>query len=103
MTVLRIATFNIENFDETKPGERPSLSERIALMRPQITRLRADIVCFQEVNGQERDGQPRNVLALGELLQGPNLEGAELVSTKTRTMRSSTSATSSSPWRPTLG
>jgi exonuclease III len=84
MTVLRIATFNIENFDETKPGEQPSLSERIALMRPQIIRLRADIVCFQEVNGQERAGQPRDVLALGELLQGTNLQGAELVSTKTQ-------------------
>ena len=39
--------------------------------------------CFQEVNGQERDGQPRDVLALEELLQGTNLQGAELVSTKT--------------------
>lgn len=58
MVELRIATFNLENFDETAANEVPSLAERIALMRPQIIRLRAGIACFQEVNGQERPGQP---------------------------------------------
>jgi len=82
MPSLRVATFNLENFDETKPGERPSLDERIALMRPQIVRLRADICCFQEVHGQERPGQPRALLALQRLLEGTNLEGANLASTK---------------------
>src|SRR5690349_19504955 len=76
----RIATFNLENFDETADDERPSLAERITLMRPQIVRLRADVGCFQEVNGQERPGQPRGLLALSELLSGTNLAGAELVS-----------------------
>ncbi|HYN97848.1 MAG TPA: endonuclease/exonuclease/phosphatase family protein [Pilimelia sp.] len=82
MTTLRIATFNIENFDETPPGQRPSLAERIAAMRPQIVRLRADIACFQEVHGQERPGAPRALLALRELLAGTNLDGANIVSTK---------------------
>jgi hypothetical protein len=41
-----------KNFDETAPDEWPSLAERIQLMRPQIVRLRANIRCFQEVNGQ---------------------------------------------------
>ena len=82
MAELRIATFNLENCDETAPGGRPSLAERIALMRPQIVRLRADIACFQEVHGQERPGQPRALLALSELLAGTNLEGANVVSTK---------------------
>ena len=50
------------------------------MMRPQIVRLRADIVCFQEVHGQERPGQPRALLALPRLLEGTNLEGANLVS-----------------------
>ena len=59
MPQIRVATFNLENFDESAPGESPSLDRRIELMRPQIKRLRADIVCFQEVNGQERAGQPR--------------------------------------------
>ena len=52
MAEVRIATFNLENFDETAPDEWPSLAERIELMRPQIVRLRANIACFQEVNGQ---------------------------------------------------
>ncbi|MGW9374148.1 endonuclease/exonuclease/phosphatase family protein [Streptomyces xanthophaeus] len=82
MTQIRIATFNLENFDETLPEFQPSLADRIALMRPQITRLRADIACFQEVHGQERPGQPRALLALQELLVGTNLDGAPLVSTK---------------------
>lgn len=82
MTQIRIATFNLENFDETLPTARPSLAERITLMKPQITRLRADIACFQEVHGQERPGQPRDLLALKELLAGTNLDGAPLVSTK---------------------
>ena len=43
MATVRIATCNLENFDETGPGERPTLKERVALMPPQILRLRADI------------------------------------------------------------
>lgn len=68
-TPLRIATFNLENLDD-KTGSRPSLDERIAVMRPQIARLRADILCLQEVNGQEQPGRPRQLLALDKLLQG---------------------------------
>jgi len=82
MVELRIATFNLENFDETAANEVPSLAERIALMRPQIVRLRADIACFQEVNGQERPGQPGALLALTELLTATNLAGTQLVSTE---------------------
>ena len=52
-TPLRIATFNLENLDD-KPGQRPSLSERIAVLRPQLLRLRADVICFQEVNEEEQ-------------------------------------------------
>ncbi|MGW7030453.1 hypothetical protein ACWGFX_25240 [Streptomyces xanthophaeus] len=58
--------------DETLLAFQPSLADRIALMRPQITRLRADIACFKEVHGQERPGQPRALLALKELLVGTN-------------------------------
>jgi endonuclease/exonuclease/phosphatase family metal-dependent hydrolase len=82
MVELRIATFNLENFDETAANEVPSLAERIALMQPQIVRLRADIACFQEVNGQERPGQPRALLTLTELLTNTNPAGAQLVSTE---------------------
>ncbi|MGW0584535.1 hypothetical protein ACWD25_53570 [Streptomyces sp. NPDC002920] len=82
MTQIRIATFNLENFDETAPTAHPSRAERITLMKPQISRLRADIACFQEVHGQERPGQPRALLALKELLAGTNLDGAALIGTK---------------------
>jgi endonuclease/exonuclease/phosphatase family metal-dependent hydrolase len=57
--------------------------ERLTLMRPQVVRLRANIACFQEVNGQERPNQPRSLLALTELLAGTNLAGAQLASTRT--------------------
>jgi endonuclease/exonuclease/phosphatase family metal-dependent hydrolase len=80
---IRIATFNLENFDETAAGARPSLAERIALMKPQINRLDADIICFQEVNGQKRPGQPRALIALAELLDGTTLEDAFVEPTKT--------------------
>jgi exonuclease III len=77
MAVLRIATFNLENFDEG-----PDLAGRITVMRPQIQRLRADIACFQEVHGQDRPGAPRGLHALRALLAGTGLDGAALVSTK---------------------
>ncbi|HEY8036588.1 MAG TPA: endonuclease/exonuclease/phosphatase family protein [Methylobacter sp.] len=60
---LRIATFNLENFDD-KPGQRPTLDERIALIRPQLLRINADILCLQEVNGQASARHPRLLLAL---------------------------------------
>jgi endonuclease/exonuclease/phosphatase family metal-dependent hydrolase len=82
MATFRIATFNLENLDETGPGQRPSLAERVTLMKPQISRLRADIACFQEVNGQERPGQPRALLALQELVAGTNLDGFAMIATK---------------------
>jgi endonuclease/exonuclease/phosphatase family metal-dependent hydrolase len=65
---LRIATFNLENLDDV-PDKSPSLAERITVLRPQLERLNADVICFQEVHGQETPGQPRRLLALQELLQ----------------------------------
>lgn len=68
-TRLRIATFNLENLDD-KPGAKPTLNERIVVMRPQLLRLNADVLCLQEVNGQETPGEPRRLLALQKLLEG---------------------------------
>lgn len=82
MAEFRVSTFNLENFDEPGPGVRPSLAERIELMRPQIVRLRTNLAFFQEVNGQERPGQPRALAALEQLLADTNLAGATLVSTR---------------------
>jgi len=79
---LRIATFNLENFDD-KPGQKPTLDERIAVMRPQLVRLNADILCLQEVNGQEEPGHPRRLLALEKLLASTPYAGYHRVSTMT--------------------
>ncbi|MCA9897494.1 MAG: endonuclease/exonuclease/phosphatase family protein [Ardenticatenaceae bacterium] len=81
-TPLRIATFNLENLDD-KPGERPSLSERIAILRPQLLRLRADVICFQEVHGQEFEGEPRQLDALRQLLSETPYEWFYTAHTKT--------------------
>jgi endonuclease/exonuclease/phosphatase family metal-dependent hydrolase len=79
-TRLRIATFNLENLDD-KPGQRPTLDERIALMRPQLLRVDADVLCLQEANGQETPGQPRRLLALDRLLAGTIYENYHRAST----------------------
>jgi len=77
---LRIATFNLENLDD-KPGEFPALATRIAVIRPQLGRLNADVICLQEVNGQEVAGSPRRLLALQELLEGTPYENYHVAST----------------------
>lgn len=69
MPTVRLATFNVENLDD-KPNQQPTLAERIAIMRPQLERINADVLCLQEVHGQEQPNQPRQLLALDQLLQG---------------------------------
>lgn len=81
-TPIRIATFNLENLDD-KPGEDPTLAQRITVMRPQLVRLRADILCLQEVNGQEQPNQPRQLLALQQLIAGTDYANFNVVSTRT--------------------
>lgn len=84
--MFRIATFNLENLDEVGPnGKGPSLDERAVVIRPMLERLKADLICFQEIHGQERPGQPRDLLALKMILQGTRYEQYQLISTKTAT------------------
>lgn len=65
---FRIATFNLESLDEDGGG--PDLDARIAVLRPQLLRLDADILCLQEVNGQsDRKHAPRSLRALDRLLE----------------------------------
>jgi hypothetical protein len=78
---LRIATFNLENLDFEKPGQKPTLQERIEVMRPQLQRINADILCLQEVNGQEEIGHPRRLLALDALLKDTQYASFNRVST----------------------
>jgi len=76
---MRIATFNIENFDDV-PNAHPSLNTRIQIMRPQLERIRADILCLQEVNSQEQNGH-RTLSALDALFAGTQYEAFQHRST----------------------
>lgn len=81
-TRMRIGTFNLENFDD-KPGEFPTVDERIVVMRPQLLRIDAEILCLQEVHGQEAPGEPRRLLALEKLIAGTRYARYHVASTVT--------------------
>jgi endonuclease/exonuclease/phosphatase family metal-dependent hydrolase len=66
--LIRIATFNLENLDDG-PKVKPPLADRIRIMKPQIERIAADILCLQEVNSQGASGA-RTLFALDQLLAG---------------------------------
>lgn len=69
---MRIASFNVENLDDL-PDTGPALAERIRILRPQLIRLDADILCLQEVNAQKPLGTKRGrreYRALDALLDG---------------------------------
>jgi exonuclease III len=79
---LRVATFNLENLDDI-PGKSPTLQNRIGVLGPQLKRLNADVICFQEVNGQETEGQPRKLLALTKLLENTPYSSFNIATTMT--------------------
>jgi endonuclease/exonuclease/phosphatase family metal-dependent hydrolase len=70
---LRIATFNMENLDDR--AAEGDFADRVAVLRPQLQRLRADVVCLQEINahGPTRKG-PRQLGALERVIAGTELE-----------------------------
>ncbi|HYG85991.1 MAG TPA: endonuclease/exonuclease/phosphatase family protein [Azospirillum sp.] len=75
--LLRLATFNLESLDDD--GSTPPFKERAAVLRPQLERLAADVLCLQEVNAQrETKGAPRRLRALTRLLAGTRYEGYTL-------------------------
>lgn len=73
MKHLRIATFNMESLDDRAP--EGDFADRVAVLRPQLLRLRADVLCLQEVNahGPTRKG-PRQLAALDRVLAGTEME-----------------------------
>src|SRR5262245_30234267 len=85
-TVLRIATFNLENLDDQP--KRPTLAERAVVLRPQLARLRADVLCLQEVHGQLPPGgdpaSDRTLAALTTVLADTPYAGYQQVSTVTQ-------------------
>ena len=44
---LRIATFNLENLDDSAGAAVP-IEARLRVLRPQLARLEADVLCLQE-------------------------------------------------------
>lgn len=71
---FRIATLNLENLHERLgPG---AFDDRIAILRPQLQRLRADILCLQEVHATFRKGEQkaRDLVALDRLLEHTEYE-----------------------------
>jgi endonuclease/exonuclease/phosphatase family metal-dependent hydrolase len=65
---MRIATFNVDSLD-VQPKAAVGLEDRIAVLRPQLVRLRADILCLQEINSQRSPGSThRSLDALESLL-----------------------------------
>ena len=66
---MRLASFNLENLDDEAAGAPPFV-ERIAVLRPQLQRLDADVLCLQEVDAQrDRKGSQRRFRALDRLLE----------------------------------
>lgn len=78
---MRIATFNLENLDD-ETGQDPSLATRVAIMRPQLDRIAADILCLQEVHSQASP-QGRTLAALDTLVEGTRYKDYERLTTKT--------------------
>lgn len=86
---LRLASFNLENLG-AKHG-RPDQPARLDLLRLQLNRLRADVLCLQEVNAREtRDAEGRRVRTLApldELLAGTAYSGFHRAFTRNRAGR----------------
>jgi endonuclease/exonuclease/phosphatase family metal-dependent hydrolase len=67
-TRFRLATFNLENLD-CAPCDDGAFERRLAVLRPVLSEIAADILCLQEIDAQkDRDG--RGFLALDRLFAG---------------------------------
>jgi endonuclease/exonuclease/phosphatase family metal-dependent hydrolase len=80
---LRIATFNLMNLDDRR-DRIPSLEDRIPVLRPQLVRLDADILCLQEVCGQHERGGRMRLNAMNRLLECTPYEGYKRVTSTDR-------------------
>jgi len=72
--LVRIATLNLENLDDRGEAEAV-FAERVKVLRPQLLRLEADILCLQEVNGQKDGTGKRALRALDRLCEGTPYAG----------------------------
>ena len=66
---MRLATFNLESLD-LPPKAKVPIEVRAEVLRPALSRLDADVLCLQEVNGQHVPDRPERILlALDQLLE----------------------------------
>jgi endonuclease/exonuclease/phosphatase family metal-dependent hydrolase len=77
---LRIATANLENLDDTAEL-KPPLAVRVPILRAELLRLDADVVCLQEIHSQQDPGGPRDLCALDQVVAGTQYAGFNRVST----------------------
>lgn len=81
MARVRVASFNVENLTDAPNADVP-LGARAQVLRPQLERLTADIVCLQEVDARRAAaGERRSHSALDALLQGTAYEDYHRAST----------------------
>jgi endonuclease/exonuclease/phosphatase family metal-dependent hydrolase len=86
--IMKIATFNVENLDDKADDKNPSLDVRGPFLRAMLNRADADIICLQEVHGQELPDHTathpdRELSALDAVLAGTDYAAYERVTTKT--------------------
>jgi endonuclease/exonuclease/phosphatase family metal-dependent hydrolase len=74
---MRIATFNLESLGKAKP-EGASFEERAIVLRPQLERLKADILCLQEIDAAKKGGL-RRASEFERLLEGTSYARHEMV------------------------
>ena len=77
---MRIASFNLENLTDARQAEIP-LAARLEALRPQLQRLRADILCLQEVDAPRSANDARELSALAQLVEGTPYQDFHLANT----------------------
>jgi endonuclease/exonuclease/phosphatase family metal-dependent hydrolase len=77
---LRVASYNLENFDRAA-SDLPRFEARLGALRPRLRELAADILCLQEVNGQKVAGR-RRLQALEALCATTAYEHFHIASTR---------------------
>jgi endonuclease/exonuclease/phosphatase family metal-dependent hydrolase len=81
---MRIASFNVENLTDSPKSDVP-LSARIDVLRPQLERLSADILCLQEVDAAKvPEKHRREHRALETLLENTPYQHFHLASSLDR-------------------
>lgn len=86
--MLKIGCFNIENLDDKEDARNPGLNIRAPVLRRCLERMDADIVCLQEVHGQElpdhtSSSPSRDLLALKNVVAGTRFEHFHVATTRT--------------------